>query len=161
HVHVHVSSRSEGCAKEFGPVWYLRNATFAFFFPLMSDHYKLPDGETVEETAEKIMYYKLTRTYHPVYNRAAKKGRKYEAKISRQRGLALAEKHLKLNPDDSRALYLGAGALLEMGARTRSLEWVQRALAMDPDEPLTLYNVACNYSLSGRIEEAIDCLERA
>jgi hypothetical protein len=32
---------------------------------------------------------------------------------------------------------------------------------MDPEEPLTLYNVACTYSLLGQPQEAIDCLERA
>jgi serine/threonine protein kinase/Tfp pilus assembly protein PilF len=84
-----------------------------------------------------------------------------EADASRRRGLQLAEKHHRLNPDDARALYLGAGALLEMGDKTRSLDWAGRALAMDPEEPLTLYNVACNYSLLGQPEEAIDCLERA
>jgi serine/threonine protein kinase/Flp pilus assembly protein TadD len=87
--------------------------------------------------------------------------RKAEAEASRRRGVQLAEKHLQLNPDDARALYLGAGALLEMGDRARSLDWASRALAMDPEEPLTLYNVACNYSLLGQPEEAIDCLERA
>jgi serine/threonine protein kinase/Flp pilus assembly protein TadD len=88
-------------------------------------------------------------------------GRKADAEAVQQCGVRLAEKHLQLNPDDPRALYLGAGALLEMGDRTRSLDWAHRALAMDPEEPLTLYNVACNCSLAGQTEEAIDCLERA
>jgi serine/threonine protein kinase/Tfp pilus assembly protein PilF len=87
--------------------------------------------------------------------------RKGDGEAARRRGLQLAEKHLQLNPDDARALYLGAGALLELGDRARSLDWASRALAMDPEEPLTLYNVACNYSLLGQPEEAIDCLERA
>jgi serine/threonine protein kinase/Tfp pilus assembly protein PilF len=87
--------------------------------------------------------------------------KKAEAEASRLRGLKLAEKHLQLNPDDSRALYLGAGALLKTGDRQRCLEWVNRALALDPQEPLTLYNVACTYSLLGQGEQAIDCLEQA
>ncbi|MDA2938494.1 tetratricopeptide repeat protein [Acidobacteria bacterium AH-259-A15] len=32
---------------------------------------------------------------------------------------------------------------------------------MDPEEPAILYNVACVYSNSGQVEEAIDCLEKA
>jgi adenylate cyclase len=36
---------------------------------------------------------------------------------------------------------------------------VQRALAIDPEDPLILYNVGCVYALMGRAEEAIDCLE--
>ncbi len=35
-----------------------------------------------------------------------------------------------------------------------------RALALDPDDPAILYNVACNLSGLGQIAEAIDCLER-
>jgi serine/threonine protein kinase/Tfp pilus assembly protein PilF len=88
-------------------------------------------------------------------------GQNAEAEAARLRGLRLAEKHLRLNPDDARALYLGAGAWLQTGDHERSLDWANRALAIDPDEPLTLYNVACNYSLLGQAEEAIDCLERA
>ena len=32
---------------------------------------------------------------------------------------------------------------------------------MDPQEPVTLYNVACLYALQGKVEEAIECLENA
>jgi Flp pilus assembly protein TadD len=32
---------------------------------------------------------------------------------------------------------------------------------MDPEEPVTLYNVACMYALQGRGEQALDCLESA
>jgi adenylate cyclase len=32
---------------------------------------------------------------------------------------------------------------------------------IEPDDPGVLYNVACNYSLLGRPEEAIECLEKA
>jgi adenylate cyclase len=34
-------------------------------------------------------------------------------------------------------------------------------LTMDPTEPMVLYNVACIYSMAGRIEDALDCLEKA
>jgi adenylate cyclase len=48
-----------------------------------------------------------------------------------------------------------------VGEVARGLEWAGRALAIDPDEPLTLYNVACVYALQGNTEQAIDCLENA
>jgi adenylate cyclase len=32
---------------------------------------------------------------------------------------------------------------------------------MNPDEPVTLYNVACVYALQGLPEQALDCLEKA
>src|SRR5262249_40972393 len=49
----------------------------------------------------------------------------------------------------------------QLGDAQRALDWVRRALAVDPDEAMTLYNVACVYSLMGRTDEAIDCLEKA
>jgi len=88
-------------------------------------------------------------------------GRKAEAEAKFRNGLEVAEKHLELHPDDARALYLGANALCQLGERARSLDWAERALRIDSEEPTTLYNVACVYSLQGRVDDALDCLERA
>jgi tetratricopeptide (TPR) repeat protein len=71
------------------------------------------------------------------------------------------ERHVELYPEDARALYLGTGALIEVGDTKRSLEWAARALAIDPEESAILYNVACTYSLLGEKEQALDCLEKA
>jgi tetratricopeptide (TPR) repeat protein len=68
---------------------------------------------------------------------------------------------LELHPDDARALYLGAAGLTNIGERQKALDWTRRALAIEPDDPGVLYNVSCNYSLLGRPEEAIECLEKA
>ncbi len=87
--------------------------------------------------------------------------RKAEAKGAFQQGLEIAAKHLQLHPDDARALYLGANALCQLGERAQSLDWATRALSIDSEEPTTLYNVACVYALQGRVEDAIDCLNRA
>jgi len=75
-------------------------------------------------------------------------------------GMELAEKAILLNPEDARACYMGAGAMIRLGQEKRGLQWAKRALALDPDDPAILYNVACNLSGLGQIEEAIDCLER-
>ena len=48
-----------------------------------------------------------------------------------------------------------------MGERERGLEWARRALAIDPEEPSILYNVACVYSNLGEQEKATDCLEKS
>ena len=32
---------------------------------------------------------------------------------------------------------------------------------MDPEEALTLYNVACVYALQNKVDQSLDCLERA
>ena len=88
-------------------------------------------------------------------------GRKAEAVEAIRRGLQVAEKHLELNPDDARALYLGAGALVQLGERERGIEWARRARAMDPEDSGVLYNVACVYAILGQNDDAIACLEKS
>ena len=39
-------------------------------------------------------------------------------------------------------------------------QWVARAVEIDPDDPLVLYNVACIYAQLGENEKALDNLER-
>jgi serine/threonine protein kinase/Tfp pilus assembly protein PilF len=78
-----------------------------------------------------------------------------------RRGLRKAEETLRRSPDDNRARYMGANALVTLGERERGLKWARAALAQEPDEPMLLYNVGCIFSLAGEIEKAIDVLERA
>jgi serine/threonine protein kinase/Flp pilus assembly protein TadD len=87
--------------------------------------------------------------------------RREEAGTAHRRALELIEKHVGLHPDDARAWYLGANSLIATGDRQRGVEWAARALAIDPEEPSILYNVACVYALQDLKEEAIDCLEKA
>jgi serine/threonine protein kinase/Flp pilus assembly protein TadD len=88
-------------------------------------------------------------------------GRKAESEATGRRCVAVIEKHLALHPDDARALYLGAITWTQLNEPGRALAWAGRAVAMDPEEPLTLYNVACLYALQHKIDPALDCLERA
>jgi serine/threonine protein kinase/tetratricopeptide (TPR) repeat protein len=88
-------------------------------------------------------------------------GRTEDAMNALRRGLQVAEKHLELNPDDARALYLGAGALAQLGERDRALDWAKRAHAIDPDDSGVLYNVACVYALAGLAGDALACLDKA
>jgi len=88
-------------------------------------------------------------------------GRKADAQAVLRRGLQVAEKHLELNPDDARALYLSAGGLVQIGERERGLEWARRAFSIDPEDSGVLYNVACVYALVGQTDDAIGCLEKA
>jgi non-specific serine/threonine protein kinase len=88
-------------------------------------------------------------------------GRPGEATAARRRGLALAEERLRLSPDDVRARYLGANALVALGERTKGLQWARAARALDPDEPMLLYNIGCICAMAGERDEALDCLEKA
>lgn len=78
-----------------------------------------------------------------------------------RRGLDVTGKHLELHPDDARALYLGAGALVALEQIEQGLEWAQRAFRMDPDNTLVLYNLAGIYACAGRIEDGLEFIERA
>ncbi|MGH9650350.1 MAG: tetratricopeptide repeat protein, partial [Terriglobales bacterium] len=88
-------------------------------------------------------------------------GRKAEALAAYRRSLRICEKHLELHPDDGRALYIGAGSLCQIGQNERAAEWATRALAMDPEDPTVLYNVGFAFSVLGKIEESVECLEKA
>ncbi len=88
-------------------------------------------------------------------------GRMQEARDVGEMALRVVERHVEVHPNDSRALYLGAGASLSVGDRERALQWADRALAVDPEETAVLYNVACNYNLVGESDHALDLLEKA
>ena len=87
-------------------------------------------------------------------------GREDDARAAAQRALKRAEQYLELNPDDTRALNLGCASLVESGDKKRAMEWAERSLAIDGDNPDTLYNLACSYALMGETDRALDCLER-
>ena len=88
-------------------------------------------------------------------------GREEDARAAAERALTRAEQHLELYPDDTRALNLGCAALVEHGDKERAMQWAERSLAIDDDNPDTLYNLACSYALMDEPERALDCLERA
>lgn len=82
------------------------------------------------------------------------------ARVARE-NIDVLENHLRWNPDDVRALHLGAGSLIILGETDRAKRWLDRALEIDPDDSILLYNVACNYATIGEIEKSLDYLERA
>jgi adenylate cyclase len=87
-------------------------------------------------------------------------GRLEEAAAARREGIRRAERQLELDPNFSRALCLGAGALMDEGHRERALEWARRAQEAAPDDVSVDMNVACMYARGGMKEEALDCLDR-
>ncbi len=88
-------------------------------------------------------------------------GRTADGDAADQRGAQLADARLALNPDESRAMVLGATAHCRLGNVTRALDLVRQALVVDPDDSGVLYNVACVYATAGQAEAAMSCLERA
>jgi serine/threonine protein kinase/Tfp pilus assembly protein PilF len=88
-------------------------------------------------------------------------GRNDDSIRSARRAYDAARKHLELNPDNPRALYMGAAALTYLGESEKSRDWNRRALAMEPDDPSVLYNIACNFAQEGQAPEAITALTKA
>ena len=88
-------------------------------------------------------------------------GRTGEAVQQARENVDILESHLKWNPDDVRALHLGAGSLVILGQTDRAKHWLERALEIDPDDSILLYNVACKYATMGETVKALDYLEAA
>jgi adenylate cyclase len=76
-------------------------------------------------------------------------------------GLDRARRHLELHPDDYRAMYLAAGALLALGEEAEARAMMDRAVALGGEESGLFYNAACFYARLGELERAMDWLERS
>ncbi len=87
-------------------------------------------------------------------------GRKEEARRYGELGLKRAEEALRQHPEWSRPAQLGATVLAAMGRRDEAKAWIDRALSLDPDDNLTLYNAACTCALLGEAERAFELLEK-
>src|SRR3546814_3367956 len=75
--------------------------------------------------------------------------------------LGIIERHLKLNPHDTRALYFGAQNLVRVGDTAKAIELAERALRQDQNEPIVLYNIACFYAGQDDVGRAVELLEKA
>jgi DNA-binding SARP family transcriptional activator/cytochrome c-type biogenesis protein CcmH/NrfG len=87
-------------------------------------------------------------------------GRERDERDAVRVGVRRAEQALARDPDDGRALSMGAGALLEDGQVDRALEWSRRVLELYPDDTSALVNVACTYARAGQVGDSLDLLER-
>ena len=88
-------------------------------------------------------------------------GRKQDEMRVRLGALSTLERHIKLNPHDTRALYFAAQDLYRVGEKERAIVMAEQALKQAQDEPVVLYNLACFYVEQDDNERAIDLLERA
>jgi tetratricopeptide (TPR) repeat protein len=88
-------------------------------------------------------------------------GRKHDEMKARLSSLELIERHLEMNPHDTRALYIGANQLSNVGEQEKGLEMAERALGQDENEPIVLYNVACFFAMQGNLDRALELLTGA
>jgi Flp pilus assembly protein TadD len=88
-------------------------------------------------------------------------GQNLEATAASRRAMKLLEQQLELSPDDARACIMAGVQCSFLGDAAAADRYVKRALAIDADDPMLLYNVACVYSKIGKTEDAMSSLERA
>jgi adenylate cyclase len=88
-------------------------------------------------------------------------GRKHDEMKARLSSIELIERHIEMNPHDTRALCIGANQLSNVGEVGRGLKMAEEALVRGENEPLVLYNIACFFALKGESERSLDLLERA
>ena len=89
-----------------------------------------------------------------------KLGHAEQVESAARRGLAIIERRLELNPDNARALYMGAGLLVLLGERDKGLNYAERAISTDPEDLTIIYNVACAHARAGNVDIAIDYLSK-
>jgi len=76
------------------------------------------------------------------------------------RGVERAEREFAKNPENPRPAYFMATALAKLKQEKRAEQWARTALAIAPDDYLTLYNIACYYSVGGKPDEAFAVLSK-
>jgi len=74
-------------------------------------------------------------------------------------GIERVRAALELNPDDNRALNMGAFALVRLGEREEANRWMLASVRNAPMDSIIQYNAACFFSLAGEADRALDCLE--
>lgn len=87
--------------------------------------------------------------------------RKAEAARLQELTLTRVRRRLLRYPDDQRAVCLGAISLARRGREDEALEWAARAEALDPLDPVALYNLACVAAACGDVDEGLRYLESA
>jgi adenylate cyclase len=83
------------------------------------------------------------------------------ARAAGLRALAAVERRLQLDPDNDRALYLGAIEDVSYGDRTRGLARIERVVKLMGDDYATLYNASCLYARIGQTDRSLELLDRA
>jgi TolB-like protein/Flp pilus assembly protein TadD len=88
-------------------------------------------------------------------------GRPDDSMAAARRCVERARLHIAAHPDNANALAYAAIVAAELGERDLARDWAMRAMAIDPDDIIVNYNLACAYGTLGEPEIALDRLRRA
>ncbi len=78
-----------------------------------------------------------------------------------RRTLERSEATLSKDPTNGAALSAGASSLMLLGELERGKDWIQRALLLDPENMMVMYNSACSLTYrNSDLDGALDLLEQ-
>jgi adenylate cyclase len=86
-------------------------------------------------------------------------GRHEECLSATRRALERVQREVAAHPDNATALVDGVNALARLGEKERAKQWAFRAQAIEPDDPIDHYNLACALAQLNEPDQALDVLE--
>jgi len=100
-------------------------------------------------------------TYIPYINAYSALGDTESAQRLRDREMSVLIQQIEMVPEDARARILLAIDLATTGRHREAVEHLEKAIAMRPNDPNTLYNAACTYGVMGMKPEALNMISRS
>jgi TolB-like protein/Flp pilus assembly protein TadD len=121
---------------------------------------RVEQAASLYETADRLQpddYQVLSMRYGAL----RKLGRKEQLQEVGERAMRAIERQLEVDPDDGRALQIGAVVAATLHVPERARELADRALLARPNEFGTAYNLACAAAVMGDSDRALELLNQA
>jgi non-specific serine/threonine protein kinase len=99
--------------------------------------------------------------YVPIGNALQALGKTDAARNCTQQMVQVMEAHLKMFPENARARVLLANRYAALARADEAVRELNLAMALRPNEPSVLYNVACAYCTLGRKSDGLEALKTA
>ena len=84
-----------------------------------------------------------------------------QARAMQEETIERGNRAIELNPKDARAMTLLAVTFAKKGNDKKALKLAEQAYKANPNSSNIQYNTACVYATIGKIDEALDHLEKA
>jgi tetratricopeptide (TPR) repeat protein len=97
----------------------------------------------------------------PYVNAVQALGDEELTKTLTQRHIRVLEQQVDTVPEDARARMLLASRYAALGRKNDACDHLEKAVAMRPNDPNTLYNAACTYGNLQMKQEALNMIKRA
>jgi len=112
------------------------------------EYWPFKEQKDLDHWADGLRKSGLPRPWNPVYRREYDKA------------IADAEQAIALNPNDAKAQYTMGETLVFSGRSAEAVEYLEKAMSLDPEYPVTLYTLGLAQFCLERYEEAATSLKR-